>query len=81
MTERQKEAIGVLNRLMTVGGKAAMTNDEYFTILEFIVESTRENLGITWKPFDTGPYTAPDIPLYPTTITPKDPPYPYETFC
>ena len=67
MTDKQKEAIGVLNRV-----REKLTDDEYFTMLEFIIEEKQ----VTYIPQPTIPLTTPDIrPYYGGTGDPLQPPY------
>ena len=69
MTERQKEAVRILNRLKEpvvkmgdVIREAAISEEEYFTLLEFVVESEPQMTYI--------PYPQPTI-----TPQPLDPVY------
>lgn len=56
MTDQQKEAIKILNRV-----KGSMTNEEFFLLLEFIVEKQTE---IHYVPQPTIPGITPDIRPY-----------------
>lgn len=57
MTDQQKDAIKILNRF-----KDSMTNEEYFMLMEFIVENKTETQYVPVLP---APWTSPDIrPFY-----------------
>ena len=68
MTDQQKEAIKILNRV-----KGSMTNEEYFMLLEFFVEKQTE---IHYVPQPTIPGITPDIRPYYGDIKP-----PYHVTC
>ena len=67
MTDQQKEAIKILNRV-----KGSMTNEEYFMLLEFIVEKQTE---IHYVPQPTIPGITPDIRPYYGDNGDMTPPY------
>ena len=63
MTDKQKEAIMLLNSIKatpTVNGEAIMTDEQYFTLLDFIIEEKQ----VTYIPQPTIPWTSPQ-PLQP----------------
>ena len=68
MTDEQKQAIKVLNRV-----REKLTDDEYFTMLEFIIEEKQ----VTYIPQPTIPWTTPQPlqPYYGGTGDPLQPPY------
>lgn len=72
MTDKQKEAILLLN---SIKAKSGMTDEEYFTLMDFIIEAKME---IQYVPQPTFPWTAPQ-PLQPYygggTGDPLQPPY------
>ena len=79
MTGKQKEAIMLLNSIKatpTVSGEAIMTDEQYFTLLEFIIEDKQ----VTYVPQPTIPIVTPQ-PLQPYYGTgtgepnPLTPPY------
>ncbi len=80
MTDKQKEAIRILNRIrepvVRMGDEitpVAISEEEYFTILEFILDNKKE---IQYVPQPTMPWTTPDIrPYYSGTGDPLQPPY------
>ena len=53
MTDKQKEAIKILNRLITVEG--TINENEYFALLEFVVDQKNTTCSII------NPFTCPDI--------------------
>ena len=64
MTDQQKEAIKILNRVkgsVLLGGTAVIDDDEYFALMEFIVEKQTE---IHYVPQPTIPGITPDIRPY-----------------
>lgn len=76
MTDKQKEAIMLLNSIKatpTVSGEAIMTDEQYFTLLEFIIEEKQ----VTFMPQPTIPWTAPQPlqPYYGGDPNPLTPPY------
>ena len=78
MTDKQKEAILLLNSIKAkpgMDGTAMMTDEEYFTLMDFIIEAKTE---IQYVPQPTFPWTAPQ-PLQPYygggTGDPLQPPY------
>ena len=81
MTDKQKDAIRILNRIkepvVCLGDEmapAAIDDDEYFTLLEFVLEQKPE---IQYVPQPTIPWTAPQPlqPYYGGTGDPLQPPY------
>ena len=70
MTDEQKKAINVLNRV-----REKMTDDEYFMLMEFIVKEPVTK--IEYVPQPTIPWTTPDIrPYYQSgTGDPLQPPF------
>jgi hypothetical protein len=81
MTDKQKEAIRILNRIkepvIVMGDEmhpAAIDDDEYFALLEFVLDNKTE---IQYVPQPTIPWTTPDIrPYYGGTGVPVlQPPY------
>lgn len=67
MTDKQKQAINVLNRV-----REKLTDDEYFMMMEFIIDEKQ----VTYIPQPTIPWTTPDIrPYYGGTGDPLQPPY------
>lgn len=68
MTDKQKEAIRILNRIkdpvVRMGDEiapAAISDEEYFKLLEFILDNKTE---IQYVPQPTMPWTTPDIRPY-----------------
>ena len=78
MTDKQKEAIRILNRIkepvIELGDEmapAAIDDDEYFTLLEFVLEN---KTGIQYIPKRTIPWETPGIhPYYRYTGNPLEP--------
>lgn len=69
MTDEQKQAINVLNRV-----REKLTDDEYFMMMEFIVREPVTK--IEYVPQPSIPWTTPDIrPYYGGTGDPLQPPY------
>ena len=60
MTEKQKEAIVLLNR-MQEPKVSPLSDDEYFLLLEFVVKGETE---IQYVPQPTIPWTTPEIRPY-----------------
>lgn len=78
MTDKQKEAIILLNRIKetkTATCEAIMTDEQYFMLLEFIIENNTE---IQYVPQPT-PWTTPLQQPYYGTGTPEI--YPYRVTC
>ena len=57
MTEKQKQAISVLNRLQR---KENVTEEEYFTLLEFVMAPPTQTKYVPIYPTDVN--TQPDFP-------------------
>ena len=75
MTDEQRKAIAVLNRV-----REKMTDDEYFQLLEFIVREPVTK--IEYVPQPTMPWTTPDIrPYYGGTGSPDPLQPPYRITC
>lgn len=83
MTDKQKEAIGILNRLHGQGSKAGelLTDEEYYALMEFVIgeQPQQQVTYIPYTPFV--PDTTPRIQPYYTTA-PQDPlAPPYRVTC
>lgn len=83
MTDKQKEAIGILNRLHGQGPKAGelLTDEEYYALMDFVIGDGQQQqvINIPYTPFvpDNTPSTK---PYY--TTTPYDPLIPpYRVTC
>ena len=50
MTERQKEAIRILNKIRQVSSSCALSEDEYFLLLEFVVGNEPQMTYIPYQP-------------------------------
>lgn len=69
MTQKQREAITILNKVKDCTGEQ-LTEEEYITLLEVIWDSEMKPIKIEPYPFVPSPYHT-----YPTVV-----PYPYETW-
>lgn len=77
MTDKQKEAIKLLNELR-YSEISPLSDDEYFLLLEFVFEREK---GIQYVPQPTIPWTTPEIrPYYTGTGEPIIQP-PYKVTC
>lgn len=85
MTDKQKQAVELLNRLHGQGPKAGelLTDEEYYFLLDFIIGEQPQQ-QITYVPYtpDITPHwpCQPIMPLYQTT-SPGDFPQPYQVTC
>ena len=58
MTEKQKQAIKVLNNLMATG---VINDEDFFVLLEFVVDKRESITVIPWhEPY----WTSPDVPWW-----------------
>ena len=64
MTDKQKEAVKLLNEIRYAGESRPLNDDEYFLLMDFVVNNEQQISGIPFQP--NTPLTYPQV-TYETT--------------